>query len=204
MLSGSPFVFQRLSKRGFKKKASPFAKAFSLIEILLVLLIIAFVFAFVAQSFSRRDQKVKVFFEKMIRLNRQLSSLSKLHNQTYRWVIQLDNEAMDQYWVEKKYPRNKKPARLKKDQNFEFAMDASFYSKPQKVIPLLDITELESLGKEGQTEGLAYIYYYPKGLAQKTAIHISRPDNQAQWTLYLDPVTKKLQALKGRASLREL
>ena len=192
-------------------------KAFSLIEILLVLFILAFVFAFVSQRFSRRDQKINRAFDKLVRLNRRLVTLSKLHNQTYRWVIQLDSEGPEKYWVEKKQEgkRGEQSPDLLKwpteaqekenqslSQDLDFAVDNSFYSEPEIITPFLEITKVESSQwKEDKTEGLVYIYYYPKGLAQEAAIQFFRPDNQGSWTLYLDSVTKNLQIFKKEKSL---
>lgn len=190
-------------------------KAFSLIEILVVLLIVAFIFTLTAKRFTRKEQRVKTVFEKLSRLNRRLSTLSKLHGRTYRWVIQLNNEEPDQYWVEKKQAVKtgqlsmdivKGPVHLPeeegKKEDSDFALDDSFYAEPEVIPPLLDITSLESsVWDKDKTEGLAYIYYYPKGLAQETAIQFFRPDNQGRWTLYLDPVTKELITLKEEKSL---
>ena len=184
------------------------SKAFSLIEILLVLFILAFVMAFAAQRLYRPQKKVREAFNKMIRLNRRLATLSQLHGQTYRWALQLNKEGPDQYWVEKKQKQAKALKRsgaelepLKTSpQSSEFAMDKSFYPEPETLPAFLDMAEWES-ASEAKTEGLAYIYYYPKGLAQETAIHLIRPDNQGRWTLYLDPVSKSIQLIKGRRGL---
>ena len=193
------------------------SKAFSLIEILLVLFILAFVFVFVSQRFSRKDQKIKSTFDKLVRLNRRLVTLSKLHNQTYRWVIQLDSEGPEKYWVEKKqegkmddqfldWAKGQTTTQEKEDQSasqeLDFAVDDSFYSEPEIITPFLEITKAESSLWEGdRTKGLVYIYYYPKGLAQETTIQFFRPDNQGSWTLYLDPATKNFQVLKKEKSL---
>ena len=186
------------------------SRAFSLLEILIVLSVIAFIFVFVAQRFSRKEQKVTGTFNKLVRLNRRLVLLSKFHNNIYRWVIQLDNEGAEKYWVEKKQeiPSNTDSSHLadsqvkdqegglNKEESPEFIRDDAFYSEPEVISPLLNITGVESFAWEkDKTEGLVYIYYYPRGLAQETAIQFLRPDNQGRWTLYLDPVTKNLQVL---------
>ena len=191
-----------------QKKMSSFlksSKAFSLIEILIVLSIIAFVFVFAAQKFSRKEQRISNQFDKLIRLNRRLVTVSKLHNKTYRLAIQLDNKGPEQYWVEKKQTGQTKEKLSKKNQTNEeaekqtddFFIDDSFYSQPEILSPLLSVTKVESpVWEKYKTKGLVYIYYYPKGLAQETNIQLLRSDNQATWTLYLDPATKNLQILK--------
>lgn len=182
-------------------------KAFSLIEILIVLFILAFVFALTARSFIRPERKIKTAFEQMTRLNRRLATLSKLHNQSYRWVIQINSEGAEQYWVEKKQSpgldvNSKEDQEEKEEEAPDFIVDNSFYPNPETLNPLLEITKVESSAwDEDKTEGLVYIYYYPKALAQETAIQVFRPDNQARWTLYLNPVEKTLRLIKGQKSL---
>ena len=169
---------------------------------------IAFVFTFVSRSIVRRGQTVKSTFEKLVRLNRRLVILSKLHNKTYRLAIQLNTEGPEQYWVEKKRGKQNNLSfsdstgasieeEEREEQDLEFVLDEAFYSEPEVVFPLLSITKVESsVWEEDKTEGVVYIYYYPKGLAQETAVQFLRLDNQGRWTLYLDPVTKNFYILK--------
>ena len=171
-------------------------KAFSLIEVLLVLFIIAFLIPFASQKLFKKGQKVRAVFDKLIRLNNRLVSVSTLHNKTYRLVIQLDTEKRDQYWVEKKQSIGKFEEEEEEKINSDFQIDDSFYSDPQEVPSLLDITKIETKGSVAKA-GKVYIYYYPSALAQFAKIYFLRPDNQGIWTLYLDPVTKKLQTIQG-------
>ena len=163
-------------------------KAFSLIEMLLALFILGFLFTVVSQKMFNRGQKVRTVFNDFIRLNNRLVSVSTLHSKTYRLVFQLDTEKTDQYWVEKKqtdFSTEEKADSL-------FQIDDSFYSEPQNLPPILDITKLETKGFT-QEQGKVYIYYYPSALAQSAKIYFLRPGNQGKWILHLDPVTKKLQ-----------
>ena len=172
-------------------------KAFSLIETLMVIFIIAILFRFVSQRLYNKGQKVKSAFDKIIRLNNRLVTVSTLHGRSYRLVFQLSAENTDQYWVEKKQvgskTENKEEGQEKQDNAFQ--IDPSFYSEPQSLPAILDITKIETKNSSKET-GQLYIYYYPSALAQSAKIYFLRPDNQGRWVLYLDPVTKKLQVLK--------
>ena len=161
-------------------------KAFSLIEILVAVLLIGFLFSISSQKLFNRGQKVRAVFDRLIRLNNRLVTVSTLHNKTYRLVLQLDIEKQDQYWVEKKQV-------FRGGEGFQ--IDDSFYSEPQKLPALLDIVKVETKSANKE-EGTVYVYYYPSALAQATKIYFLRPENQGAWILYLDPVTKKLQVLK--------
>lgn len=188
-------------------------KAFSLIEILLVVFIIGFLFTVGSQRIFNKDKKVRTVFDKFIRLNNRLVSISTLHGKTYRLVIQLDAEKKDQYWVEKKQAggefaddaeSEKEGSESEDDIESEseeqktdniFQIDDSFYPEPQNLPSFLDITKIETKGSSKE-KGKIYIYYRPLALAQSVKIYFLRPDNQGKWTLYLDPVTKKMQVLK--------
>ena len=171
-------------------------QAFSLVEILVVLFILVFLVTFSSQKLFKKGQKVKAVFEQLARLNNRLVTVSTLHNKTYRLVIQLDAEKRDEYWVEKKQTANRSEEEEEEDKkDNEFQIDHSFYSEPQSIPSLLDITKIETRGS-AKEEGKVYIYYYPSALAQKAEIHFLRLDNKGVWTLYLDPVTKKLRVLK--------
>ena len=180
-------------------------KAFSLIEMLVVILLIGFFIFVGSQKFFNKGQKVRSTFDKFIRLNNRLVSISNLHGNTYRWVIQLDTEKKDQYWVEKKSSSKISQEENEEDEenkelednqmDSEFQLDESFYPEPEKLPALLDITKIETRGLS-QEKGKVYIYYYPSALAQSTKIYFLRPSNQGKWVLSLDPVTKKLEVLK--------
>ena len=74
--------------------------------------------------------------------------------------------------MEKKL-RNPKPssqreekAKNKKDNMFQ--KDTSFLKDPRKITPILSISSVESpYWKEEKTEGLVYLYYYPKGRGRR-------------------------------------
>ena len=177
------------------------SKAFSLVEMLVVISIFAFVFLFTAKNFSSRKNKINTNFNKLIYLNRSLTIKSKLHNSIYRLVISLSPEGPEEYWVEKKQknPENtKSPSNnAENSDDYVFFLDDSFYSDPQTLSPFLNISQITSpTWEKKKTEGLVYIYYYPKGLAQETSIEFSRTDREGNWTLRLDPVTKNLKIIK--------
>ncbi|MCY4320821.1 MAG: type II secretion system protein [Bdellovibrionaceae bacterium] len=172
-------------------------KAFSLIEILVVLFIIGILFTISSKNIFNKSQSVRTVFDKLIRLNKRLTSISTLHGKTYRLVIKLDTKNTDQYWVEKKIITKSEE---EEDNEEKFQIDDSFYSEPQSIPPLLDITKIETVNSS-KKEGTVYIYYYPSALAQSSKIYFLRPDNQGVWTLYLDPVTKKLRVLKDEKDI---
>jgi len=94
-----------LNTRFFSQKSQ---RAFSLIEMLLVFLILSFLIGFSSKYFRKKETKVRAVFEDFSRLNQRLVSLSHLKSKQYRLVFELSVEEPDRYWVEKKKEDSKK------------------------------------------------------------------------------------------------
>ena len=171
--------------------------AFTLIEILAVLLIVVFIFSLSGRMLFSREKKIRAVFQDLILLNRRLVMDAKTRRNVYRLALRLNPEGPEEYWVEKK--------EASEEGSGDFALDERFFSPPQKISPLLEISSVESVSwEEPKTEGIIHIYYTPKGLAQETAIQFFRPDNKGRWTLYLHPVHKEFHLLANEKSLQEI
>ena len=151
-----------------------------------------------AKNIFQRKKDQNDFYE-LIHLNRRLYTAAKIHRKTYRLVFKLNPEG-----ARKNIGWKKRGIRKGKSGTQEegFVLDGHFFKRPKKILSLLSISVIEAAHwEEPKSQGLAYIYYYPEGLARATAIQIFRPDNQGKWTLYLDPVHKELHLLKKEKTL---
>ena len=181
-------------------------KAFTLIEILVVLLIIVSIFAITSRSLYSKEKKIKTELNELVRLNRRIQNSSNIHFKNYRLVLRLNEDFPDEYWVEKQSPPDddKKDA----DQNNQegFIIDENFYTKAQEIYSLLDILAVEYDGKaDTSSDGsLFYVYYRPNSLLKQMAIQIARVNHSGRWTLYLNPVTRELQVLEREKTLEEI
>ena len=174
-----------------KKK---FLKAgFTLIEILVVLFIVVFVFIVTSNTLFSNKNKLRSSFELLTRLNRKLHSSAKVHGKTYRLVLKLNDRKPEELWVEKQEKK-------------EFVLDEKFFKTPKTLHPLLSIKKAESsYWPESQETGLIHIYYYPKGLGQEVALHISRTDDfKKKWTLYFHPIEKEINVINAHSPLEEI
>ncbi len=172
-------------------------KAFTLLEILVVLFIMVFLFTLASRRIFSAERKIGSTFNQLIHLNRRLYISSELHRNIYRLALNLNPEGVDEFWVEKQVA-NKKEGKV-------FTLDDNFFDEPQKIHPLLNIDSVESMvWEKAKTSGMVYIYYYPKGLSQELAIQFLRSDNQGKWTLYVDPVQKEFQLLEKEKNMREI
>ena len=167
-------------------------RAFTLIEILVVLILVVFIMSWSARRIFFQKNKIRTSFQVLTRLNRSLDTRARLHGKIYRLVLKLNPAKPEEFWVEKKVEE-------------EFVRDDMVLKGPGTLHSLLSVMSVESEGwPEAQTEGLAYIYYHPRGLGQETALYLERQDTKARWTIYFDPVTRELSVFDKHVSLKEI
>ncbi len=172
-------------------------KGFTLIEILVVLFIMVFIFTLASRRLFSSQRKINTTFNELVRLNRRLYTSSRVHRNVYRLSFKLNETEPDEFWVEKQ--------EMDKEIGKKFILDENFFEEPQRINPLLNISSVESMKwGEAKTSGMVYIYYYPKGLSQELAIQFLRPDNQGRWTLYRDPIQREFQILEREKTIREI
>lgn len=191
-------------------------RAFSLIELMLSFLIVAFLIGFATQYFRKKDRKIRATFEELSRVNQRLISLSFMKSSGYRLVFDLSLEKPDRYWVEKKtaqkispldglsealaknWPENSTREGIElaesNSSTDDFEIDTSFYPDPAEISSFLDITKIET-NKTVYQEGKVFIDYNDAPLAQEWKIEFFRPDNQARWILLFDPVSKQMKLI---------
>ena len=107
--------------------------------------------------------------------------------------MELNPRKPEKIWVEKQNSEKK------------YQIAKQFYKKPKILNPLFSIDSIEEAGSEtGQFRDIFYIYYYPKGLGSELAIHISRTDTKASFTLYLNPIKRKFHVIKKNIPLEKI
>ena len=168
-------------------------RAFTLVEVLIVLILVVFILSWSARKMFSPKGKIKTSLQVLNRLNRSLDTRARLHGKTYRLVLKLNpDKEPEEFWVEKKVEETYVP-------------DKMILKTPGTLHSLLSIVSAESEGWEGtKTEGLVYIHYHPQGLGQETALHLERRDTKARWTIYFDPITRELSVIDKHVSLREM
>ena len=167
-------------------------RAFTLIEILVVLSIITIAFSYTATKVFRRSAKIKDTFHDLSRLNRRLYTSAKMHKKNYRLAFDLKKRETT-FWVEKE------------NQKKEYKIADSILKKPLPIHPLLSLTSIESSHwEEEKTNGLVFIYYPPKGIGQEAALHFKRRDRKGDWTLYFPPLKREVEVINKEISLNEI
>ncbi|RME15956.1 MAG: type II secretion system protein [Bdellovibrio sp.] len=193
-------------------------KGFTLIEVLIVIGLIALLFASVSLPTKKNyNRKIKTELRKMAVMSRYIHELAKLHHLTYRLVIDLrtgkDSTEPHQYWVEKtsktvffkKASNEKKKKKSSRDPD-GFEKDPHVMKHPRELPSGLYFESVELASSEKPIkEGIAYIYYLPEGLAQEAVVHIKHKKyDELNWSLAVLPLTGKGKLIPKNISLKEL
>jgi prepilin-type N-terminal cleavage/methylation domain-containing protein len=190
---------------------------FTLVEILIVLAILGGLAAVAVQKLNKAEN-LKTVVRRLSTIIKKSRSYAKLNNQTYRLVISIENNKTHQYWVESSSKNlvldPEKERELKKEQKKEAGTEegpSDGYSKAKDItknakdLPVgWYFTQIESASqKQGDDEGLHYIYFLPQGVAEESVIQIT-DKKKSTWTLYIPPLTTQTQIFTEAKKLKDL
>ncbi len=201
-------------------------KAFTLIEIMIVLAIMAAVVALSMPYISNRNSQNKKFLREFTILSRELHTKAKLQGVVFRMVLDLagsesggsDSNVPQTYWVEKSNgssvikPNEEESALLraqeadaeKRSDPRGFEPDTSTIREPRELPSGMRIDKVElARAKDPIRRGKAYIHFMPQGLADEAAIHIKGEKKQV-WTIAIHPLTGRAELIAKPISLKEI
>ncbi len=208
----APFAFAKTFRMNTKQAG------FTLIEIMIVIAIIAGIIAVGAPKLFSTSSAMRTAVRKLAVMTREVRNNSRLYNVTSRIVINIDAEKGHQYTVES--AEGNAPL-LSEDQQKElddltaaqregegvktkFSQDSRVLkgavSLPKGLF--FDGIEFGSRQKE-VTEGTAMIHFFPRGLAEEVAIHLS-DKKSLNWTITINPLTGRADVYERKISLKEL
>lgn len=186
---------------------------FTLIEIMIVLGIIAAAMTIaIPRLFGKRDNDIKATARHFMVLGKEVRNRARLKNVPLRLVIDMD-PAAPKYWVEIASgpqlidPDADREEEKKKDDEEEkpeaWSID-KVLTKDKKELPgKLYFAQVETINMQApQTEGIAYIHFFPEGLMEAAALQIT--DRQRMtWTLIFNPLTGQADIIDQARGLRE-
>lgn len=199
-------------------------KAFTLLELMIVLAIMAAVISMSMPYITNRNAQTKRFLREFTVLTRELHTKAKLNGSVYRLVIDMQGEdpnkrdAVQTYWVEKAHgntvmkPNEEEAAKeLSKETDPEkrkdsrgFEVDHSMIKEPRELPRGMTFEKVElARARTPITTGKAYIHFMPQGLVDEAAIHIKGEKTQA-WTIAIHPLTGKGEIISKPISLQEI
>ena len=193
-------------------------RGFTLIEIMIVIAILAAVTAIGVPRMFGGSSRMRTAIRKMAIATREVRNVARLTQSTGRIVINMEEGKEHAYWVESA-PGNaslmtedqeKELARLTSAQRederpaSEFKPETSVVKNPI-ALPrglFFEGVELGSRDKE-IVGGKAYIHFFPQGLSEEAAIHVS--DRKGlNWTITIHPLTGRAEVFERKVTLKEL
>ena len=194
-------------------------KAFSLLEIAVVLSIIGAVIALAAPRLFDKHSEHRHVFREFIVAGKDIKSRAKLTGSTYRLAFDL-TENQQSWWVEKstrvvvldksQIEAAKEAEKSRADKKEEgapppdFQIDGSFFKKKQRLADGFKFKQIESGTVDYiYTEGMAYIHFFPQGLIETSAIQIEDPKKNV-WTLVFNPLTGQTDLIPEAKLLKDL
>ena len=193
-------------------------KAFSLLEIAIVLSIIGAVIALaVPRLFDKHSENRKVFREFII-AGKDIKSRAKLTGSTYRLAFDLSSTPQS-WWVERaskavvldraQVEAAKEAEKSKADKPEGaappyFQLDSSFFKKKQRLAEGFKFKQIESGTLDYiYTEGMGYIHFFSQGLIETSAIQFEDPKKNI-WTLVYNPLTGQTDLIPEAKLLKDL
>lgn len=195
------------------------AAGFTLLEVMIVMGIIAAIVTLVVPRIGNQNNDIKATVRRFSALSKQLHSLAKLHNATYRLVIDLKNgqDERQEYWVEKSTqnvlldkesftlsPSERQDDQDKKRPTGGFEPDPKVLKEPAGLPGDLRIKDVE-LGALSQpvTTGQVFIHFFPQGRADEAAIHLTAGE-KLNWTVAIHPLTGRADVVTQYVELKAL
>lgn len=196
-------------------------KAFSLLEIAVVLAIIGSIIAIAMPRLFDKKSDTRKVFRDFIVAGKDLKSRAKLNGSTYRLAFDLTAKQQS-WWVEKSsqtivLDKSKLEKELEDSKNPnpsadsdsekkppDFQVDTSIFKKKQVLSKGFKFKQIESGSLDMTiTEGMAYIHFFPQGLIETSAMQIEDPKGNI-WTLVYNPLTGRADIIPEAKLLNEL
>lgn len=203
----SPAKSSRILSFGRLRKSR--SGGFTLIEILIVLAIIGTAMAIATPRLFKTNTNIKSVTRNFLVLGKEVRNRARLSHSTVRLAIDL-NPQEPQYWVEKSNgpvlidPEAREEETSDEEKPSVWQLDTVLTNQKKSLPSGLYFAEVETLSMNGpQTEGIAYIHFFPEGLMEAASIQIT-DRKQMTWTLIYNPLTGQADVATEARSLRDV
>ena len=190
----------------------------TLIEIMVVIAIVAFIITGAVARVDSSGRQIKQAVRRFSILGKDLHNRAKIFRKTYRIVLQIDEEKGHSYWVEsstsnvtllseEKQEELDRLTALQREGMIKdpgFTLDSQVTKKPFTLPQPLKIDSVEFTSrKEPLSSGKIYIHFFPQGLVEEAALHLSDGD-KLHWTIAFSPVTGRAEVFSKKIALKEI
>lgn len=194
-------------------------RGFSLLEVMIGLAVIVMATTLVIPTLRDKSREQKQTLRRVVLGVENTMNKARLFNKTYRFVFNLtgpDSKEPDSFWVEKASQRvpfgesfnEVKPEGVEgSDENKQkkpsiFSLDPKVFKKPQ-TLKDLKILQLEIDGFDRPiTQGRAYIYFLPEGIAQEAVVQFQL-NKETTWSVVVRSLAGRAHVLGKPMTLKE-
>jgi general secretion pathway protein H len=197
-------------------------------EMMIVLIIAGFFIGYGANKLGDRSSNLKSTVRHFSTLTKKLRDRARVDNKTYRLVFDMpiDKKKEQSYWIES---TNKVALLLNEDDREElekniqeiesadgkekikpdaqgFVIDTRVLKNTPVYLPdglYFESIELDGDPIEKLSSGRVYIYFFPQGFVQGSAIHLTNRES-LNWTLSLQGITGRVDVIPEFQSLEDL
>lgn len=191
-------------------------RAFTLIEILVVLAIMGSIAAIGVRKLNRTEN-LKTSVRRLSTVLKKTRAFAKLSHKTYRLVLKMDPKGPHSYWVESSTathlidPKNDDKYKLSMDKEKEqektqgaFQPATDIISSPKPIPGEWTIGLVESTGHpDSQDSESAYIYFFPEGVSEEAIIQITNKSKTTTWTIHLNPLLSNPEIYQEAKTLKD-
>ncbi len=197
---------------------------------MIVLIIIGFFVTFGARKFVNSSTEIKSSVRKFSTMAKKLRQRARIDNKTYRIVFDLpvDSKKMQSYWIES---TDKQALLLSEEERDDleeailnnldrpsedkdrpppdpqgFVTDSRIIKKSPATLPdglVFESIELDGPEVEKFKEGRIYIYFFPQGRVQTSAIHLTNKDN-LNWTIAIEGISGRVNLYPEYRGLEDI
>lgn len=195
------------------------SRGFSLIEIMVVLGIMAALVVLGASRIQKKQTSIRSVVRQFTVLGKEIRNHARLHNQTLRLVIELDPEKPTYFieasnssgsnYIDAEALEKLRSGDLREDDPDRknvtaFTPYTRIMKKPRELPSGFFFKQVETQSSPDPiTEGKAYIYFFPKGHLEATAIQMS-DGKDTTWTIVYHPLTGHANIIQEAQSLRDI
>ena len=189
-------------------------RGFTLVEIMVVLAIVGAMAGMILPRMGSRNNKIKSTVRNLSVLGKQLQNNARLYNKTYRIAFSLPEDEEHYFLVEsaegpqiventeEEIERREELEEDKEEEEIVFNPDLKILKKPI-VLPSPLYFEKIELSSGEITEGEAYVHFFPQGLVEEVAIHITDGED-LNWTVTYNTLVGKGHIISSHVSLKDI